>query len=304
MATRAQSTTCKVCNKTVRYDNPTFPYCHLHVGLKRDDLSLMKRSPQYSFESNREMLYKPEKSKVSKKQMTRQALVGSSQGTGLSEKSVAHIASGWSQATSSINTKDPQDCILNRDTVVNSMRDTVDKAVRSDSSVINPHTGIALCKNSSILIPDGDLKNIQSDHKVVYSSSDNNPTVIVDALPASVLDGVVEKENIDDVFPSGSSNFTDGLTISSLYEYAGYSSINVDYMQDSETGEVLWDNSTGLGKDSPEINSQRDLLNTSPRIVFPPINRRRSPTDEDLQADKDKNNPVEDDLEKLFYEDL
>ena len=264
---------------------------------------MMQRSSQFSFESNRELLYKPEQSAISKLQMTKQALSSSAKATGLSDRSIAQIASGWKQATSSIDHRDPSDCALSRDTVVSSMRDLVDQSVKSDRSIINPKTGIATCKNSSIRLPDGTVKSLNEDHKVVYSSSDNNPTVIVDALPAAALDGIVDKSDMDHTFPSGHSNFTDGLTVSSLYEYAGYSTLDIDYMHDTETGEILWDNDTGLGKDNSETSAQREMLDKSPKIIFPPINRRRSPTDDDLKAEKEPKQ-FDDDLEQLFYEDM
>lgn len=308
MATKVQSRKCPACSNMVRFDYPTFPYCRFHEHLGKDDLSIMKRDTQHSFESNREMLYKPEDAKIPKSQMVKQSLVSAARGTGMALKTIGSIANEWNKITSSINTKNPADCFRNIDTIVGSMQNIVDLAMKSDKGITNPRTGVAECVNSTVLLPDGTLKNLSENHRVVFSSSDNGPTIIIDGAPASALYGVIgDDQSVDDVFASGQTNFSDGLTISSLYEYAGYSTLNIDVMRDAETGEVLWDNNVGLGKDSQDVTSQRDMLERSPQIAFPPVVRRRSPTDEDLakmNSTGREESSADDDLEKLFFEDM
>lgn len=305
MATRIHSQKCPACNNMVRYNNPTFPYCRFHVHLAKDDLSMMKRGNQYSFESNRNILYKPEMSKVPRSQMVRQAMTSSAQGTGLESKTIASIAQSWSRATSNIDTQDPQDCYNNLDSILSTISPLAHSAIEKDKSINNPHTSIAECKNSSIMMPDGTMRDLESNHKVIYSSSDNNPTIIIDVAPAAALHGIIgDSKKVDDIFPSGHTNFSDRLSITSLYEFADYSGLNIDQVVDSDTGYILWDNDTRLGKDSSDVVAQRNVLESSPSIVFPSVIRRRSPTDEDLAHNDNPQGDTNDDLEKLFAEDM
>ena len=307
MVSRVHSQKCLVCSNMVRYDNPTFPYCRFHAHLAKDSLSLMKRDNQHSFESNRNILYKPEMARVPRSQMTKQAVIGTSKGTGLEDKSVLTIASAWSKATRGIDAYNPRDCFENMDVILHQMLPVVKDTLEKDSSVVNPHTSIAECKNSSITMPDGKMRDLKNNHQVIYSSSDNNATVIVDVAPAAALHGLIDnKDDLEKSFPYGHTSFTDGMSLCSLYEFSDYSGINVDQVVDLGSGEVLWDNNTGIGKDSSEISSQRDILKSSPKIVFPETIRRRSPTDEDLEKEKRKQEEksYDDELERLFAEDM
>lgn len=307
MATKVQSRKCPACSNMVRFDYPTFPYCRFHEHLGKDDLSLMKRDTQHSFESNREMLYKPEEAKIPRSQMVKQSLASAARGTGIALKTVATITNEWKRFTRGVKTNNPQDCFNSINTIIESMKGVVDGAMKADQGVRNPQTSVAECINASVLLPDGTLKNLAENHKVIYSSSDNGPTVIVDVAPAAALYGVIgNDQQVEDVFSSGQTHFSDGLSISSLYEFAGYSSLDIDVIRDTETGDVLWDNNTGLGNDTKEVLSQRSMLENSPRIVFPSVIRRRSPTDEDLakmNEDAQQHNN-DDELEKLFFEDM
>lgn len=306
MAKKVHSQKCPACNNMVRYDNPTFPYCRFHAHLAKDDLSMMKRGNQYSFTSNREILYKPEMSKVPQSQMVKQAMTGSAQGTGLESKTIASISQSWNKATKGIDSQNPQECSEKLDSILSTILPLAKDAIEKDKSIKGSHTSIAECKNSSVMMPDGSMRDLEKNHKVIYSSSENSPTIIIDAAPAAALNGLIDKDKkIEDVFPNGHTNFTDRLSITSLYEFADYSGINIDQVTDVDTGEILWDNDTGLGKDSSDVVMQRNMLESSPHVVFPPVVRRRSPTDEDIAHDsKLQEESHDDDLEKLFAEDM
>lgn len=307
MATKTQSRKCPACNNMVRFDYPTFPYCRFHAHLAKDDLSLMKKGTQYSFESNRNMLYDPGSASIPRSRMSQYALSRSSVGTGLSSSSISSIGSSWATASSHVNLFDPEDSFNNRDSIISAVAPQVESALSKDSGITNPHVSIARCSNSTVTMPDGIMKNLVNEHAVIYATYDNGPTVVVDVAPAAALRGIFKKgRKVTDIFPSGQSNFSDGITISSLYEYAVYSSLNVGVMYDAKTNDVLWSSDSGLGKDSPDVISQRNLIDTSPEIVFPPVVRGVSPTDKDLAKMKrnTQENLVEDDLEKLFLEDM
>ena len=59
MGTTKKSTKCKVCNRTVRYDSVTFPYCNYHAILKNSSSKIFVDSTQSNLAEAREIMYNP-----------------------------------------------------------------------------------------------------------------------------------------------------------------------------------------------------------------------------------------------------
>lgn len=278
---RSQSEKCPACNNMVRVDYPSFPYCRFHAGLKDSSQSLvMTHGRGENFTAIRNMLYDPGRTSVPTHESAIGRVRSATQNSGLSSKDVALLISGWGKSTKGINLSSPQECYQAKGKVLSTMSRALEHSMNQNSDFTNPRVGIAECKNSTVMLPDGTMTPLEHNHTIVYGESDSKATIIIDPLPAASLYGVVN-DNVDNVFTPGHTMFTDKMVVSSLYEYAGYSSLMVDSIADVKTGQQLWDTQSSLGAGSSDVERQRELISRSRKQNFAPPVYQRSPTPEE-----------------------
>lgn len=311
MARQVQSYKCPACNLQVRTDNPTFPYCRYHQHLGNPQSSMVNNNTSYNFKTIRDIVYRPEKTKKKVKDMTVDLLSNKMSGNKLSKKSISTIVSAVSMLTKDIDIKEVARQADLENKIISSMKNTMEKIMSRESGYDQPHVFIAECENPSVYLPDGGTEILPRNHPIVCTSSKNNPTLVVDPLPSTPLyqtygNGYQLTDEDRNMFASGKNTFMDGIVISSLYEYASYSSLNMSSINNKETGENIWFHPVSLRGNNHDIDAQRDTLKNAPQPVFPTVVHKVSPDPwkrDDDSAHHDKNQ-YDDDLDRLFAEDL
>lgn len=283
------------CRRTVRPgpNSPNFPYCVYHGSLKNPQPNSLSNLVKSNMTAARELLYNPKFTFIKPRAMVADIV---SQCTPLSKKEITKINSLWLRTTRGVNMFNPEKAFEMRDDLLASFGEHLMKTYGNKQ--------VLECFNSSVSLPSklGGVHELRGNHKVLSfllpdEDEDMNSTMILDPAPASQLRGIITGD-IRDTMKRNTSSLTDGVYISSLYEFSQYSAVDYGFIK-NEKGETIWDNNVSLGSDTPDVQYQRDILSHSAPQSFSPPVFRRSPTDEDLYGSADKSTP-KDDLDSLF----
>lgn len=246
------STTCKVCSNRVKYDNPTYPYCHHHQHLK-DAKSISQEVTLAEFDDVRKSLYNARKDfHISgKNKAIRQSLYDVNTETrsnlpDFDSKVCAKIIRNYGRLTDSLDMNDSETAFQNRDSVLENMSQELNREGISHS--------IVHCTNGAYFDENG-VEKIH-DHKVILIDGDNTKagySVIVDPATMAPLHGLTRnKEEIEQRLGSGSTSFGDGISIRPLAEFGRYSSVQYEKIT-KDDGTIVWDNSTPEDKEAEKL---------------------------------------------------
>lgn len=249
---RAQKCRLTACKRTVRVDNPTFPYCHDHVHLKTLRSGVVDLS-QRSMETIRDMLYNPPKSGISRGRATITAIANRSH---LLDTDVANGFSSWAKHTvkEGIDTTDSIQAFNNRDEILSAV--SSDMSAYCDVETLDCHGG-------RLIVPGVKQPQPLDDHKILHVTHDDED-FIIDPATAAPLHNTDEKlrraKNIRliDVYRRHAASMPcfDGLNISSMVEYAAFNYSTFTTITDPN-GDIMWDNRV---HDNNTLNEQRRLV--------------------------------------------
>lgn len=243
MRTTKKSTKCKVCNRTVRYDSVTFPYCNYHAILKNSSSKIFVNSNNSNLAEAREILYNPSRTARSTAAETLFVLSNDSK---VQLKTVAQTFKKWNTMTKNLNIYNPQQMHESRDEILDSINSSLSKEY--DTEYLE-------CNSGKMYIPNLGLCGT-SNHRVLYVEDDDGSFVVDGATPAP-LHNVID-DDITEHFRSGDNTCGDGLYISGMFEFNKYTSIKYNTIKSEKTGEIFGVNN--LSSDDSDIDSQRKLI--------------------------------------------
>lgn len=263
----SSSTTCALesCSRTVRYDNPTAPYCSYHVGMKvaRSSFSELASDP-VSMAVVRDTLYNPRRSLIPRAAMSVGMLAA---GSKLPGATVAKVYRAWNRASEGVDHDDPEQSLAARGRINDALSETfTDLGYRAD---------VARCTGGLIRLPDTGYRPT-ADHEVLLVELDQDRLIVDGATsaPLAHLTSAVSK-----LFPSGESTTGDGLYIAQPFEYGAFSSVTYDTIAVGD--EPIW--STPRLTEDSEVATQRALVSDR-EPVFPPVVYHTAPVDDNLPA--------------------
>lgn len=274
------------CNRQVRYDNPTFPYCNYHASLKTMRSSY-EGNPSMSVEEAMETLYAPGILYVRPVQSRVDRIHDSN--SGMREKEVMAIAKTWLSHTRGKNMNDPDQAYGIRDELVSTTKQQL--STMGDARVVD-------CRGGYTVVS-GNMINT-NEHKVVYFDNGDGK-FIVDPASAAPLKGKIHG-TVDSVFSSGETTCGDGIYVAPLFEYAEFSSVSYSEMVD-ENGSEIW---SGRAKnEDDDIDRQRLLVKNSPDIVYEKIEYKTSINDYKSNSPSENSDDNNSDmtLEELLFSD-
>jgi len=274
MARTKTSTKCKVCNRTVRYDSTTFPYCNYHAVLKHSSSTFLIDSDRSNLAEARKTLYNPERSARS---AATESVFLLSNNSKVKLKTVAHTYKKWNNLVKDIDIYNPQQMFDNRDRILSDINDELFQ---------NYDTEYLSCDKGKIHIPDQGLFTTDN-HRVLYVEDGDGSFVVDGATPAPLH--TIFKDDIDNHFDSGTNTCGDGLYISGMFEFNKYTSIKYNTIKGEETGEVFGTNLSV--SDDKDIRDQKRLIEHygyDDKIAAQPI-YLSSATDWQKRQDKENN---------------
>lgn len=279
MARTRESASCHLesCNITVRFDNPTFPYCRFHGHLKGAS-SWMDSLMSQDFDNARNTFYVPEKTLASPSASLSSL---TSKMSGLPEDDVKKIYTSWREIIGSTDMSVPENSMKYREQLLETIMHSVKNM--GDASIAHCHSGIAMSPEGGRLIV--------KDHEIIHLDN-NHGSLAIDPASSAPFVGVVDG-SLREAFGSGVSPHADGLYVSSLFEFAAYSSIKYRTIKTDE--EVLWDMPNSVSEFGDDISALRELAkrsnarygleNIMPKPEFkisPPASQKRRNDDEDI----------------------
>lgn len=243
MGTTKKSTKCKVCNRTVRYDSVTFPYCNYHAILKNSSSKIFVDSTQSNLAEAREIMYNPSRTIRSN---TTETLFILSNDSKVKLKTVAQTFKKWKNKTKNLDIYNPQQMYDARDDILDNINTTLSK---------DYDTEYLQCSKGKMYIPTMGLCTT-SDHRILYVE-DEDGSFIVDGATSAPLHSIIS-DNVNNHFRSGNNTCGDGLYISGMFEFNKYTSIRYNTIESEENGEVFGVNNSS--SDDSDIEAQRNLI--------------------------------------------
>lgn len=266
------------CNRTVRPDNPTFPYCVYHSSLKNPSESPLQKLAQRNMTEAREVLYNPRKTILSNREASVSMI---SSRTGMKSKDVDGIVGKWYEEAEGKNMFNPESAREHRAELLGSLMDYLGKKFFNVKPV--------KCENSYAPTPDRKgTKRLQDGHEVISftmtESYESSSIMIADPAPAAQLAGVYSGD-VRQTYGKWSSTLSDGIHIASLVEYASYSSVEHGTIKTGD-GEVIWESQTEVFE-RKDIAEQKTIIESNPRQVFDKPVYKRSPQVDLLKTEDD-----------------
>lgn len=247
---------CKLpgCKRTVKRDNPTFPYCHDHVHLKTMKSSIVDLG-KYTMDEVRNLIYNPTLGRLSPTALSMDILRDSLM---MSEKDIVRTYSTWAKAVKSnnVNPRNPLEAFTGRDQVLSDIQEDLS----SDYDVSRLH-----CSKGTLFVPQHGV--VKTDDHVVLHIEGSSGDFVLDGVSSAPLKTFYEEvsqsgKDIHDVIPYGTSTCMDGCNMSSVYEYCAFSSVRYNTVKD-ESGDVVWNNVKHNSSEQKDIQSQRDIIRES-----------------------------------------
>lgn len=289
------STECALesCSNTVRFDNPSFPYCsRYHSHLKSDTTKvdrMIEDNPHNMNSINRilknaeiDESYTPQGLEMSN--LTFENITSKNDHQTKTREMVrtALGSCGRHYKKYKLNPFDPHQSAEYRDRLLDDVEsDLKDKRFKVERIV---------CEDGSAFI-DGEKKI--NNHEALLVRMDDTD-VVVDVASAAPLDGVIEGK-VDEHFGSGNSTFGDGVTIVDIAEYGRWSSGEYKTIRNTTTGEVEWNNksSTDSGYDD-QRKTAREAEEKYGKILFPSINYHSFENEENNDNIEEDHNEISD----------
>lgn len=265
MAKKVPSKPCGLgtCGRTVRMDNPAFPYCHDHKHLKTMESHFNSPNSGYDMDTVREVLYAPKATLRPMSKVTGD-MISDNQGQSLADVT-STVLPAWREATEDYDMADPLVSYRHRDDIIDKVKTTLND--RNDLTV-----DTLVCREGMTLNSDGKSLPI-SEHRVILVSHGNNgDNIVVDVATAAPL---VDNPDQLDGFESGLTSFQDGIQILHLYSYATYNSSEYTDLVSETTGETVWHTEVRVN-DTDEVRQQRELI-AQYGIPVSPVTHRSPP---------------------------
>lgn len=250
----AASTECALesCSRTVRFDNPTAPFCSYHSGMKkaRSSFEGMTSIPEY-LEEARNTLYNPRKSMLSPAAMSVSIMAAASK---MSGKDTIRVYKAWRDASDGVDHTRPEESL--------GARSRINDELSGELASMGYTVEKATCSDGLIRLPDQGYRQV-SEHEVLVADRDQE-RIIVDGATSAPLSGITD--DVTTMFPSGESTLADGLYIAQPFEYAAFSSVT--YGRIHTPSGAVWEAPKVI--EEPEVEFSRKLASSTPQ-VFPPV---------------------------------
>lgn len=278
-STTSQKCALETCGNMVRFDNPSFPYCRFHGGIKKQTVpQYQKEYSQASSDKERQRIYYdmyvPHKTGRFGHDASRDIVIASLMGEKFNKKAAIYTLKAWEKLSRGSDMSVPKVAREKRDTMLSTIAQVIDKNIPNmDTDIIALSGGVTKIHGVDTPV---------DDHKALLLSEKGN-NYIVDVATSAPLSEYAE--SVHNLCEEGST-VRDGCNISHLAEFAMTNSIHWDTISTSD-GELLWDNRS---EEDNDIDRQRELLNNSPRPVFAPIEYKRLPEPEQNTQDYGRTN--------------
>ena len=244
---KAQPCKLRGCKRTVRPDNPTFPYCHDHYQLK-DARSSIVNLNNYSMEYIRETLYNPERTIVPRANFNVSTITNNSY---LKNEDVVHTYLNWAKISkeNNIDTSNPIQAFDSRDFMISSMEDQLKKDYDIEE---------LSCSSGGLYFP-GAGRILTDDHKILLCKKEDE--FVLDVATSAPLHKIEEALNrrdktISDYYESGELTNLDGFNATALFQYSHFSTVTFGIIKNSH-GETISENN--FKPEDSEIAQQRSL---------------------------------------------
>lgn len=279
--TTSASTKCLVCSNTVRFDNPTFPYCRYHVGIKEHYSTFDEQIRNAKDDKERKTLiwqkFVPEFTNLTRRQSDDTTVSSIAK---MDYRDVRLIHQVWSRSTRGQNMMIPSIAARGAEGLTERMQKVMAKKYGQDRSEIVNLTGGDILgtvlyedgvkigdDDSSEMIYSVDKSMPVSDHMaVVLRDEQGEITHLVDcATTAPLADLVGEGEEIPADIMRRSTTIGDLMNIMPMVEYMLAGDVSWSKMS-AQDGTVLFNNVKNIEMDDYE--SQRELIRNSPPIAY------------------------------------
>lgn len=256
----SNSTLCKICTRKVRYDNPTFPYCNYHAGMKEYETLTDKNFREATTQEERDRVYRdryiPDYSYTSPR-VAALSLVENSV-NGIEPKLIKATENLWKKKTRKVNMLVPSQSYEIRDDILGTLNEKLQK--NNDVEIIEMKSGEILFGEEDANLLGKKILNT-ADHNSLLLTNSKGSFVIDVATSAPLHNIVNEGESILKYFPSGTS-LGDGLNFSHIAEAAFFSDIKWGLIE-TQSGNTIWD---ARDSETSDIAKQRKLVASSPKL--------------------------------------
>lgn len=271
------------CGNSVRFDNPSFPYCSRYHSHLRADMTQVDHLINESSKSMQEVLTvlkhaERDESYTLRGKETAEIINDSITDKNHTQSRVreltyAALAScGKALRKHKVNPFNSRQARESRDILLEDVQGDLEKRgfdvhhLRCESGTANLND-----RNGIVKI---------NDHEVLLVELDD-ADVVIDVATSAPLCDVIENDRVDQVLEQGTSQFGDGVSVVDLAVFGGWSSGNYAKITRKDTGETLWSNET---LEESDIDQQRKLVEEyqrkfgdlkQPEVFYPGFDNER-----------------------------